>query len=54
MLRVRWKGELFDNVSDANVEQYGLAWNVATVPEPSAALLWVLTGIALVSRRLRA
>jgi hypothetical protein len=41
MLRVRWKGELFDMVSDANFEQYGLAWSVA-VPEPATAGLMLL------------
>ena len=29
LLRVRWTEELFDNVGDLNIEQYGLAWSAA-------------------------
>jgi hypothetical protein len=37
MLRVRWSGELFDQVGDVNAEDYGLAWfSSAIVPEPSS------------------
>jgi hypothetical protein len=40
MLRVRWTSEVFDSVSDANVEQYGLAWGAtASVPEPATCSL---------------
>jgi hypothetical protein len=42
MLRVRWKSELFDMVSDANIEQYGLAWSAVAVPEPATAGLILL------------
>jgi hypothetical protein len=38
-LRVRWLGERFDVVGDANQEFYGLAWATAAVPEPASALL---------------
>ena len=41
MLRVRWTGEIFDLVGDANSEQYGLAWSVA-VPEPGTIVLLAL------------
>jgi Subtilase family len=42
-LRVRWTGELFDNVGDPNIEQYGLAWatTLASVPEPSSLVLLI-------------
>jgi hypothetical protein len=47
MLRVRWVEELFDNVGDANVDQYGLAWSTTAtnVPEPTSLVLAVI-GIA--------
>ena len=32
MLRVKWTGEVFDLVTDANVEQFGLAWAAVPVP----------------------
>jgi len=32
MLRVKWTGEVFDRVNDANVEQFGLAWAAVPVP----------------------
>jgi hypothetical protein len=51
MLRVRWKSELFDMVSDANIEQYGLAWSVIAVPEPaSGALILIPIGFLTRSR----
>jgi hypothetical protein len=53
MLRVRWKSELFDNVSDANAEQYGLAWNVTSVPEPGTLLMLLLASLTLTLRRTR-
>ena len=43
-LRVRWTEELFDNGSDLNVEQYGVAWSssiTASVPEPGAIVLLI-------------
>jgi hypothetical protein len=41
-VRVRWTGELFDNVNDLNIEQYGLAWSgTSAVPEPTVTLLLV-------------
>ena len=39
MLRVRWTGEIFDLVADANIAKYGLAWSATAVPEPAAMLL---------------
>jgi hypothetical protein len=53
MLRVRWTGELFDIVSDANSEQYGLAWSIASVPEPAALVLVLLVGLSFSGLRLR-
>jgi hypothetical protein len=47
LLRVRWKSELFDMVSDANIEQYGLAWSVAAVPEPGTIGLLLLSVLSL-------
>ncbi|HVT27874.1 MAG TPA: PEP-CTERM sorting domain-containing protein, partial [Lacipirellulaceae bacterium] len=40
-LRVRWTGEMFDNVGNMNTDQYGLAWSttLANVPEPSSLML---------------
>ncbi len=37
-LRVRWAGELFDLIGDANQETYGVAW-MGVVPEPSTLAL---------------
>ena len=54
-LRVRWAGELFDLIGDANQEQYGLAWTAVAVPEP-ASVVMALVGAAalvLVARRRR-
>ncbi len=42
MLRVRWTEEMFDNVGDLNIEQYGLAWSGTTVPEPAALVLAIV------------
>jgi hypothetical protein len=53
MLRVRWKDELFDMVSDANIEHYGLAWNVAAVPEPASGVLILLAAGMFMQRRRR-
>jgi hypothetical protein len=53
MLRVRWTGELFDMVSDANSEQYGLAWSVASVPEPGTIALFLLAVLSLTALRTR-
>jgi hypothetical protein len=51
-VRVRWTSELFDNVSDLNIEQYGLAWSgTSAVPEPTVMLL--LLGIVPWSLRRR-
>jgi hypothetical protein len=53
MLRVRWTGELFDMVSDANSEQYGLAWSVAAVPEPGTICLLLLASLLCAAQRTR-
>jgi hypothetical protein len=53
MLRVRWTGELFDMVSDANSEQYGLAWSVGAVPEPGTLLMLLFASFTLATRRTR-
>jgi Subtilase family len=53
MLRVRWNNELFDVVNDANIEQYGLAWAVAAVPEPGTFMLLLLSALALTALRIR-
>jgi hypothetical protein len=53
MLRVRWKSELFDMVSDANIEQYGLAWSAAAVPEPATIGLLLLSVLSLAAIRTR-
>jgi hypothetical protein len=52
LLRVHWTSELFDMVSDANSEHYGLAW--AAVPEPGTIMLAicaVFVAVACTSRR---
>lgn len=41
-LRVRWFGEVFDLIGDANMETYGLAWSTAFVPEPGTIFLVLL------------
>ncbi|MCC7474225.1 MAG: S8 family serine peptidase [Pirellulales bacterium] len=46
LLRVRWVGELFDLVGDANLEQYGLAWSASVVPEPNTLLLLLSLAIS--------
>ncbi len=56
LLRVRWTGELFDRVGDANAEDYGLAWaGVAlAVPEPaSIVMLLVAVPLLAAARRRR-
>ena len=54
MLRVRWAGEVFDLVSDLNIEQYGLTWSsTANVPEPAAFLLLLISAPSLVCTRRR-
>ncbi|QDV32442.1 S8 family serine peptidase [Tautonia plasticadhaerens] len=59
-LRVRWFGELFDLVGDANMETYGLAWSTAFIPEPGSAVLALIgaagigtTGLVRLRRRRR-
>jgi hypothetical protein len=54
-LRVRWAGEIFDLIGDANQEQYGLAWTAVAVPEPSSVVLALAGEVALmlVARRRR-
>jgi hypothetical protein len=47
-LRVRWFGDIFDLVADANQEFYGLAWSAVAVPEP-AALALVGMGLAILA-----
>ena len=44
LLRVRWTGELFDQVGDDNRALYGLAWSGTAVPEPAT---WVLALVAI-------
>jgi hypothetical protein len=44
-LRVRWFGELFDVVGDANQEFYGVAWATAAVPEPASVVLLVAAAL---------
>lgn len=51
-LRVNWVGERYDLVGNAS-QTFGLAWNVAEVPEPGVWMLWLL-GLGLVVRRARA
>jgi hypothetical protein len=46
MLRVRWTDELFDVVSDANAEHYGLAW-AANVPEPATVFMLAMAAVAV-------
>jgi hypothetical protein len=53
MLRVRWVEELFDSVSDLNIEQYGLAWSATSVPEPAALVLLLMAGPGALLRRSR-
>ncbi|HEX2475401.1 MAG TPA: S8 family serine peptidase [Lacipirellulaceae bacterium] len=53
MLRVRWTGELFDMVSDVNREQYGLAWSVASVPEPATFVMLLLASFSCMALRTR-
>lgn len=43
LLRVRWTGEHFDQIGDANQALYGLAWAGVAVPEPAT---WVLALVA--------
>ena len=56
-LRVRWFKEVFDRVSDANQELYGLAWwagaglQTLTIPEPASAALLVMAAMALAMQR---
>lgn len=47
-LRVRWSGEVFDLIGDADREYYGLAWSAVAVPASvalaglgGAALVWL-------------
>ncbi|MCG3179299.1 MAG: hypothetical protein BIFFINMI_01633 [Phycisphaerae bacterium] len=47
VLRVRWAGEVFDFVSDAQSENYALAWSVT--PEPGTILLLILGGAAILA-----
>jgi hypothetical protein len=53
MLRVRWAGEIFDLISDANAEHYGLAWATVAVPEPGTLTMFavVVFGVCSVWRR---
>jgi Subtilase family len=46
-LRVRWFREVFDVVSDANQEFYGLAWSAVAIPEPASAILLTLAAMVL-------
>ena len=39
MLRVKWTGEVFDTVNDANRESFALSWSGTPVPEPAAMSL---------------
>jgi hypothetical protein len=52
-LRVRWFGELFDVVGDANQELYGLAWATAAVPEPASIVLYGLAMLLCGTRRIK-
>ena len=47
VLRVRWTDEVFDQVSSANVETYGLAWSGTALPEPNSILLALVTATGL-------
>ena len=52
MLRVRWAAELFDQLGDANSEQYGLAWSGTAVPEPGTfVILGCVLPVVLMRRR---
>jgi hypothetical protein len=53
MMRVRWTGELFDLVGDANSELYGLAWWSVAVPEPATLVLLALAVPTLLCARRR-
>jgi len=53
LVRVVWDEEVYDFVSDANAETYGLAWYGTPVPEPATVGLIALGGLALLRRRRR-
>jgi hypothetical protein len=46
-LRVRWFGDIFDNLGDANQEFYGMAWSAFAVPEPGTAMLIIFGAVGL-------
>jgi hypothetical protein len=58
-LRIRWFKELFDRVSDADQEFYGLAWSggvalaATAIPEPASFMLLVIATMACGSYRSR-
>ena len=53
-LRVLWAGETYDVPGNTpDVESYGLAWQVSTVPEPSSMVLVLLTLVFAVVWRKR-
>ncbi len=52
LLRVRWTGELYDELGDTNAALYGLAWTGTAVPEPTTlVMLCVALPLMLMSRR---
>ena len=51
-LRVTWEGEIYDAISDANIQPFGIAWNVTPAPEPASTSL-LLIGLLTVTRRRR-
>lgn len=50
LLRVRWTGEHFDQVDDANQTFYGLAWAGTAVPEPAAWVIALFTASSVLLR----
>ena len=53
MLRVRWTGEIFDLVNDANSEQFALAWSTVPTPEPRGIVPAALASAAVLRRGTR-
>ncbi len=50
VLRVRWANEVFDQISSANIETYGLAWSGTALPEPDTMLMALMSTAGLFVR----